>query len=110
MAWFRGLVGEGLSLGPLEQEAEGVPPGSEGLVFLPYLMGERSPVWDPKARGVWAGLSLTHTRGHLYRAVLEGLAYALRHNVDTAVQAGYPVEGEMRAVGAVRGASFGCGS
>lgn len=99
VAWFRDLLGEGAALATLEEEAAGVPPGSEGLVFLPYLMGERSPIWDPKARGVFAGLSLAHTRGHLYRAVLEGLAYALRHNLETARAAGYPVEGEMRAVG-----------
>lgn len=99
VAWFRGLLGEGTDLATLEEEAAGVPPGSAGLVFLPYLMGERSPIWDPKARGVFAGLSLAHTRGHLYRAVLEGLVYALRHNLEAARQAGYRVEGEMRAVG-----------
>jgi len=99
VAWFRGVFGEEVDLATLEQEAAGAPPGSAGLVFLPYLMGERSPIWDPKARGVFAGLSLVHTRGHLYRAVLEGLAYALRHNLEVARQAGYRVEGEMRAVG-----------
>lgn len=99
VAWFQGLWAEGINLSALEQEAARVPAGSEGLVFLPYLMGERSPLWDPKARGVFAGLSLAHTRGHLYRAVLEGLAYALRHNLDTALEAGYRVEGEMRVVG-----------
>lgn len=99
VAWFRSLLGEGTDLATLEEEAAGVPAGSAGLVFLPYLMGERSPIWDPRARGVFAGLSLAHTRGHLYRAVLEGLAYALRHNLEAARQAGYRVEGEMRAVG-----------
>lgn len=66
----------------LEQEAKQLPPGSDGLVFLPYLMGERSPVWDPKASGTMLGLSLFHTRHHLYRAVIEGVTFALRDNME----------------------------
>lgn len=66
----------------LTLQARDVPPGSEGLIFLPYLMGERSPLWDPAARGVLMGLSLHHTRGHVIRAVLEGVAYALYDNYD----------------------------
>ena len=56
-----------------------VPPGAAGLVFLPYLAGERAPIDDDRARGVFAGLSLAHGRGHLVRAVLEAGAFALRH-------------------------------
>ncbi|MBT2304647.1 hypothetical protein J7E70_29950 [Variovorax paradoxus] len=67
----------------LERAARDVPPGAEGLLFLPYLMGERSPIWDAKASGVFVGLGLHHGRGHLYRAVLEGIACALRHNIET---------------------------
>jgi xylulokinase len=63
-------------------EAERVPPGSEGLVFLPYLTGERTPHPDPAARGVFFGLGLTHERRHLTRAVLEGVAYGLRDCFD----------------------------
>ncbi len=66
----------------LEAAARGVPPGSAGLVFLPYLMGERSPVWDDRASGAFVGLTLFHTRAHLYRAVLEGVSYALQHNIE----------------------------
>jgi xylulokinase len=65
----------------LEQQAAPLPPGAHGLVFLPYLMGERSPVWDARASGTFAGLNLTHTRSHLYRAVIEGIAFALWHNM-----------------------------
>jgi len=66
----------------LEAEAAATPPGAEGLVFLPYIMGERTPIWDPKARGVFFGLNARHRRGHLYRAVLEGVAYAFRQMLE----------------------------
>jgi sugar (pentulose or hexulose) kinase len=66
----------------LEEAAARVPAGSEGVMFLPYLMGERSPVWDAKASGAFIGLNLVHTRAHLYRAVLEGVAFALEHNIE----------------------------
>jgi len=61
----------------INKEAENIPPGSEGLVMLPYLMGERTPIWDVLARGVMFGLSLNHTRGHVVRAMMEAVAYAL---------------------------------
>lgn len=66
----------------LEEAAANVAAGSEGVMFLPYLMGERSPVWDAKASGTFVGLNLVHTRAHLYRAVLEGVAFALEHNIE----------------------------
>ncbi|WP_323122042.1 FGGY-family carbohydrate kinase [Burkholderia alba] len=66
----------------LEAQAARVPAGAGGVTFLPYLMGERSPVWDAQASGAFVGLSLFHTRAHLYRAVLEGVAFALRHNIE----------------------------
>jgi xylulokinase len=66
----------------LTAEAETVPPGSEGLVILPYFSGERTPLNDPDARGVIAGLSLAHGRGHLYRAILEATAYGVAHNLE----------------------------
>lgn len=68
--------------------AESVPPGSEGLVFLPYLAGERTPHADPYVRGAFCGLSLSHGRGALTRAVLEGVAFALRDCLDTVRGAG----------------------
>jgi xylulokinase len=66
----------------LTAEAEAISPGSEGLVILPYFSGERTPLNDPDARGVIAGLSLTHGRGHLYRAILEATAYGVAHNLE----------------------------
>jgi xylulokinase len=80
LAWFAGLFGDpepGL-YARLDEEARAIPPGCEGLVYLPYLMGERTPIWDPEARGAFVGLSARHTRAHLYRAVLEGVAFAFR--------------------------------
>lgn len=67
----------------MSAEAEGVRPGAGGLLVLPYFSGERTPVNDPLARGVIAGLSLSHSRSELYRAVLEGVAYGMRHNLET---------------------------
>ena len=72
----------------LTLQARDIPQGSEGLLVLPYLMGERSPLWDPDARGVVLGLSLHHTRGHFIRAVLEGVAFALYDSYDTLMSGG----------------------
>jgi xylulokinase len=66
----------------LTAEASAVPPGSEGLVVLPYFSGERTPLNDPDARGVIAGLTLAHARGHIYRAILEATAYGVLHNLE----------------------------
>ena len=81
-----------------DQLAGKVAPGSDGVIFLPYLMGERSPVWDPEARGVFFGLSFGTGRGQLYRAVMEGAAYALRHNLEVAERV-HRVEGPLRSMG-----------
>lgn len=67
----------------LDMEATLIPPGAEGLIFLPYLMGEKTPIWDTNARGVFFGLSLNHGRNHLTRAVLEGVGYALRSVIES---------------------------
>lgn len=74
------------------EEASQVKPGSEGVLFLPYLAGERSPLWDKHAKGVFFGLGYDKTRGHMIRAVLEGCAYALHHNLKTAEEVGVGVE------------------
>ena len=66
----------------LLKEAEAVDPGSNGLIFSPYLLGERSPHMDPNARGVFFGLGLDHGRAHMVRAVMEGVAYALRDSLE----------------------------
>lgn len=67
----------------LAEAATAVPAGAEGLICLPYFAGERTPINDPDARGVYAGLTLSHTKGHLYRASLEGTAFGVRHNLET---------------------------
>jgi xylulokinase len=82
----------------LTRQAAEIKPGSGGVIFLPYMMGERSPLWHSNARGVFFGLSLATPRAALVRAILEGTAFALRHNVETAVGAGAEVR-EMRSVG-----------
>jgi len=69
-----------------------VAPGAGGLLFLPYFSGERTPINDPQARGVIAGLSLAHTREQLFRAILEGVACGVRHNVETLAQIGAEVK------------------
>jgi xylulokinase len=74
----------------LAELAASAPPGARGLVALPYFSGERTPLNDPLARGVVAGLTLSHTRADLYRALLESVAYGIRHNVETMREEGVP--------------------
>lgn len=76
----------------LFEGAHKVPPGSEGLLLLPYFSGERTPINDPKAKGVIAGLTLSHTRDHLFRAALEGVGFGIRHNIDTFRETGAPIK------------------
>lgn len=83
----------------LEPLAAAVPPGSLGLMFLPYLMGERSPIWDGRASGSFIGLGLRHRREHLYRAVLEGVALALEHNIQLGSQATPDLDRDLIVVG-----------
>jgi xylulokinase len=83
----------------LEQSAMHIPAGSEGLLFLPYLMGERSPVWDDRASGSFVGLNLYHSRIHLYRAVLEGVSFALRHNIEAGTQGAHSLDPRLIVVG-----------
>ncbi|MGG5332715.1 xylulokinase [Enterococcus sp. AZ163] len=82
----------------LSSLAEKVSPGSDGLIFLPYMAGERSPIWNPKAKGVYYGLDFSKTKGHLIRSGMEGVAYSLKHNLETAQQAGAEVS-LLRAMG-----------
>lgn len=90
--WLRATVlGGRWTLDELFAEAAATPPGSDGLLFLPYLAGERAPVFDELARGAFAGLTLAHGRGHLVRAVLEGAAYAMRDVAEPLAAAGAPL-------------------
>jgi xylulokinase len=79
-AWLRHVLGA--DYGALDDEAARWPPGTEGVLFAPYLAGERTPHADPNARGAFTGLSLRHDRGALARAVLEGVAYGLRDSLE----------------------------
>ena len=99
LRWYRDAIAPGEAFGPLVAEAAGVPAGSEGLLFLPYVSGERSPYPDPDARGAFVGLSLTPGRPHLTRAVLEGVAFGLRDGLDLMVDAGMPHPSTIRASG-----------
>lgn len=98
LKWFRQELGNGMSFDELTAEAAKVPAGSEGVVFLPYMAGERSPIWNPDAKGVFYGLDYSKTRGHMIRAVLEGVAFALEHNLRAAAEAGAEV-GVLNAMG-----------
>ncbi len=86
-----GMTGEDAYV-MLNQEARGVPPGSNGLIVLPYFMGERTPIWDTHARGVVFGLTLDHGRGHLIRALMEGAGYGLKHNFDLMRESGVKMD------------------
>jgi xylulokinase len=90
LRWFRDAVAPGMAFGELAERAGEVPAGSDGLLFLPYLSGERSPYPDPLARGAFVGLTLGNDRRHLTRAVLEGVAFGLRDGLDLMVGAGMP--------------------
>ncbi|MCV0403129.1 MAG: xylulokinase [Chloroflexi bacterium] len=99
LRWFRDALAPGRSFEELVAEAAGAPPGSDGLWFLPYLTGERSPHPDPDARGAFIGLTVGHGRAHMARAVLEGVAYGLRDGLDLMIAAGMPRPAQIRASG-----------
>jgi xylulokinase len=90
-AWYARETGEDV-YDLIIREAERVTPGSHGLLFLPYLMGERTPHLDAQARGMWFGLTAAHTRGHLIRAILEGVAFSLRDSLEIFSELKIPVE------------------
>ena len=99
LRWLRDTLAPDADFGQLASDAAGVPVGSEGLVFLPYLSGERSPYPDPLARGAFIGLTLGHDRRHLTRAVMEGVAFGLRDGLDLIVAAGIERPAQIRASG-----------
>ena len=99
VAWLQQNILKGeQSVEQLSKDAQSVSPGSEGLIFLPYMMGERSPIWNSNARGVFFGLSLTTTPAMMFKAVLEGTAFALAHNVELARKSGIKID-EIRSIG-----------
>ena len=97
LEWVRGLF-RVRDYAVLEAEAEACGAGADGLVFLPYLLGERSPYWNPSARGTFVGLTPTHGRPHLFRAVLEGVAFNLRAILEALEGQGLSVA-RLRVVG-----------
>ena len=104
--WLRELLspgeGRGEAFAALVAAAEGVPRGARGLICLPYFSGERTPLHDPQAKGVFFGLNLTHGRAELYRAACEGIAMATRAITDTYAAAGIPPARVMAVGGGVR--------
>jgi xylulokinase len=99
LQWYRDTLAPGMSFDDLLAEAQPVPAGSEGLQFLPYLSGERTPHPDPLARGAFIGLNLRHGRGHMTRAVLEGVAYGLKDSFKLIQNAGSGEISQVRASG-----------
>jgi xylulokinase len=104
LQWYRDTLAPQMSFDDLLKEADSVPAGSEGLLFLPYLSGERTPYPDPLARGAFVGLTLRHGRGHMTRAVLEGVAFGLKDSFTLIQNAGL---GEIRQVRASGGGTKG---
>lgn len=99
LRWFRDTLAPGAAYDDLVAAAADVPAGSDGLYFLPYLSGERSPHPDPLARGAFVGLTLRHDRRHMTRAVLEGVAYGLRDGLGAMMAAGTPAPRQILASG-----------
>ncbi len=99
LRWYRDALAPGTEFGELAGEADEVPAGAQGLLFLPYLTGERTPHPDPLARGAFVGLTVRHDRRHLTRAVLEGVAFGLKDGLDLMTAAGMPPPSEIRASG-----------
>ncbi len=98
LKWLRDQVCPSLTFAQMSDLASTVKAGCDGLLFLPYMAGERSPLWNPNARGVFFGLDNTKLTAHLVRAVMEGVAFSLQHNLQTAQQAGTFVK-SLRATG-----------
>lgn len=99
LQWYRDTLAPEMNFDDLLREAEGIPAGSEGLQFLPYLSGERTPHPDPLARGAFIGLTLRHGRGHMTRAVLEGVAFGLKDSFTLIQNAGLRTITQVRASG-----------
>lgn len=96
LKWLRSVLGlENASYDEVVRLAEPVPPGANGVMFLPYLAGERSPIWDPKARGVFFGLSFGTDTGTIVRSVLEGIGYAFADNIEV-IEASYGKLGRLK--------------
>ncbi|KAF0240549.1 MAG: hypothetical protein FD180_4880 [Planctomycetota bacterium] len=99
LRWFRDTFAPGASYDELLAPAINVPAGSDGLFFLPYLTGERTPHNDPHARGAFTGITVRHTRAHFVRAVLEGVAFGLKDSLDVLRASGHGAAKDIRVTG-----------
>ena len=99
LRWYRDTLAPGISFADLLAPAQEIPPGSEGLLFLPYLTGERTPHPDPLARGAFVGLTVRHDQAHMTRSVLEGVAYGLRDSFALMREAGLGSVEQVRITG-----------
>ena len=99
LQWYRDMLAPGIGFDDLLLEAASVSAGSDGLQFLPYLCGERTPHPDPLARGAWVGLTLRHSRGHLTRSLLEGVSFGLKDSFTLMREAGLGQFSQVRASG-----------
>jgi xylulokinase len=101
LTWFRNTFDETAD-GDIFREysriAAKIPAGSEGLIFLPYLLGERTPLWDSKARGVYFGLGMNHKKAHMVRAIMEGVVYSLKSCLDVFKDLGVEIK-DIRTLG-----------
>jgi len=108
--WFRDELARDLpeetAYATLFEQADTIAPGADGLLLLPYFSGERTPINDTRARGVFAGLTLAHRREHLYRAVLESVAYGIRHNIETFQSIGADVKRVVAVGGGTKSATW----
>jgi xylulokinase len=100
--WFVRTLGGGHSHAELDMLAAGSPAGARGLVALPYFLGEKTPIHDPAARGILAGLGLHHGLGDLWRALLEAVVMGFRHHIEVAREIGYPVTRLLASDGGTR--------
>jgi len=99
LQWYRDTLAPGEGFDALAEEAAAAPAGSEGLIFLPYLSGERTPHPDPLARGAFVGLTVRHRRAHLTRSLLEGVAFSMKDCMGLFAQAGMAAVREVRLAG-----------
>jgi xylulokinase len=102
--WLRGTFFAGQSYDALSEVAAKVPAGSEGLLWAPYLLGERTPHLDPEVRAAFARIGVQHTAAHFVRAVLEGVAYSLQDTFALFAELGIPMSGIRLGGGGARGA------
>src|SRR2546426_4338181 len=102
--WFSNTLAKGMSPKDLDFEAQAIEPGAGGIIALPYFLGEKTPIFDPAARGVFAGVMMHHTRAHLYRAILEAVCYGFQHHLELLHGSGRQVRRVVAADGGSRSA------